>query len=351
MVSSQPIKIIILGAGTGGTALIDLFSRSSGVDILGVADINPNAPGLKKARQLGIPITHDVAGLLCQNGANLIVDVTGDPSLRSLINTRKAPGAEVLGGETAKLLWNLVQHEAEMQGRWVQTERLATIGTFSSGLAHDINNRLFLIMSLAENLLDGVNMDLGRDYAADILKAVRQIRSMVEGLSGYARGSSLNHPEEIDLTVTLEEALKLARYATVFHDVTVLKEYNARPIVKANSQEMLQVFVNLITNAIQAMDGQGTLRLTVDSQNGMATIRIIDTGPGIAHDLLDKIFEPFFSTKEPGKGTGLGLHVVRTLVEKHGGRISVFSRVGAGATFCLEFTSGLSQGITDHGEC
>lgn len=351
MASSQPIKIIILGAGTGGTALIDLFTRSGGVEIIGVADINPHAPGLKKARQLGIPITNEVAGLLCQNGASLIVDVTGDPDLVSIIPQRKAPGVEVLGGEAAKLLWNLVQREAEMQSRLVQTEKLATIGTFSSGLAHDINNRLFLIMSLAENLLDGVNMESVRDDAADILRAVQQIRSMVEGLSGYARGYSLDHSEEIDLIVVLEEALKLAKYATVFHDVAVLREYNARPRVKANSQEMLQVFVNLITNAIQAMDSKGTLRLAVGSQNDIAIIKISDTGPGIADELLDKIFEPFFSTKEPGKGTGLGLHVVRTLVEKYGGRISVCSQVGEGTTFRLELTACLSQGITDHGEC
>lgn len=351
MGSRQPIKIIILGAGTGGTALIDLFTRSSGVEVIGVADINPHAPGLKKACQLGIPTTHDVAGLLCQNGASLIVDVTGDPELVSIVAERKAPGVEVLGGEAAKLLWNLVQHEAEMQGRLVQTEKLATIGTFSSGLAHDINNRLFLIMSLAEDLLDGVDPKLVREDAKDILKAVRQIRSMVEGLSGYARGASLDHLEEIDLITTLEEALKLAKYAAVFHDVTVLKEYTGRPILKANAQEMLQVFVNLITNAIQAMEGKGTLRLTVGGQNGIATIKIADTGPGIADDLQDKIFEPFFTTKEPGKGTGLGLHVVRTLVEKCGGRVSVCSQVDQGTTFCLEFTAGQSQGIKNHGEC
>jgi signal transduction histidine kinase len=344
MISGQPVKIIILGAGTGGTALIDLFTRSSGVEIIGVADINPNAPGLNKARQLGIPTSHDVAGLVCQNGAGLIVDVTGDPNLVSVIAERKAPGAEVLRGGAAKLLWSLVQHEAEMQSRLVQTEKLATIGTFSSGLAHDINNRLFLIMSLAENLLDGVNPELVRDYAGDILRAVWQIRSMVEGISGYARGSSLDHPEEMELIAILEEALKLAKYATVFHDVSVLKEYTARPIVKANAQEMLQVFVNLITNAIQAMEGKGTLRLAVDAPNGTATVKISDTGPGIAEDLQYKIFEPFFTTKEPGKGTGLGLHVVRTLVEKSGGRVSVCSQVGEGATFCLEFTACQSQG-------
>jgi signal transduction histidine kinase len=351
MVSSPPIKIIILGAGTGGTALIDLFARSNGVEIIGVADVNPHAPGLKKARQLGIPVSHDVAGLLCQNGAGLIVDVTGDPGLVSVIAERKAPGVEVLGGEAAKLLWNLVQHETEMQAQLVRIEKMATIGTFSSGLAHDINNRLFLIMSLAENLLDAANIERVREDAANILGAVRQIRSMVEGLSGYARGCSPDHSEEIDLIVALEEALKLAKYATSFHDVAVLKEYHAHPRVKANSQEMLQVFVNLITNAIQAMDSKGTLRLAVGSQNGIAIIKISDTGPGIADELLDKIFEPFFSTKAPGKGTGLGLHVVRTLVEKYGGRISVCSQVGEGTTFALEFTTYLSQETSHHGEC
>ena len=349
MASGQPIKIIILGAGTGGTALIDLFTRSSDVNIIGVADINPKAPGLRRARQLGIPVTNDVASLLHQNGAGLIVDVTGDPGIGSLIAERKAPGAEVLGGESAKFLWSLVRHEAEMQNRLQQTEKLATIGTFSSGIAHDINNRLFLILSMAENLLDGLDSERVQACAGEILSAVRRIRSMVEGLTGYARASSPDYPEEMEIHTTLEEALKLAKYATVFHDVTVLKEYTARPVMRANPQEILQVFVNLITNAIQAMGGKGTLRLAIASRNGTATVRISDTGPGIPEDLMGKIFEPFFTTKERGRGTGLGLHVVRTLVEKYGGQVSVRSRAGEETTFFLKFPLCRFQELAIHG--
>lgn len=348
-VSGKPIKVIILGAGTGGTALIDLFTRSSGVDILGVADLNPGAPGLKKARQLGIAVTHDVAGLLRSNGAGLIVDVTGDPALAPVLARYKAPGAEVLGGEAAKLLWSLVRHEAEVQSRLVQTEKLATIGTFSSGIAHDINNRLFLIMSLAENLLDGGEPELVRGHAGEILESVQRIRTMVEGLTGFARLSSPENAEEIEVNATLEEALKLARYATVFHDVAVLREYAAGPVVRANPQEMLQVFVNLISNAIQAMDGKGTLHIAVTGRDGTATVRISDTGPGIPEDLMEKIFDPFFTTKARGRGTGLGLHVVRTLAGKYGGKVSVHNREGRGATFCLELPTHRSVGPEGHG--
>jgi len=336
MISGQSIKIAILGAGTGGTALIHLFTRSSGVQIIGVADIDSNAPGLKCARSRNIPVTDDPISLISCKSTDLIVDVTGDPTMGSLIADHKAPGVEVLGGTAAKLLWYLVQHEAEIQTQLFQAEKLATIGTFSSGIAHDINNRLYLIMSLAENMLDEKEHPVMLEHASQILSTVRQIRTIVQGLTGYAQVSS-NNLEAVELSSTLDEALKMAKYATVFHDVSVIRNYTDCPRVVANSQELLQVFVNLIINAIQAMGGKGTIKLTVKNEDDTATVIISDSGPGIPRDLMDKIFEPFFTTKEPGKGTGLGLYMVQTIVRKYDGRISVDSQEGKGVSLRLQF--------------
>jgi signal transduction histidine kinase len=113
--------------------------------------------------------------------------------------------------------------------------------------------------------------------------------------------------------------------------------YSAHPIILARAEEIVQIFVNLIINALQAMDGQGTLTLEVGRTELSATISIGDTGPGIPQEHMRKIFEPFYTTKPPGKGTGLGLHSVRSLVQQYGGQIHIHSLVGEGTTFHLEF--------------
>jgi two-component system, NtrC family, sensor kinase len=337
MVSDKPIKIIILGAGAGGTALIDLFTRSSGVEITGVADKDLAAPGLKRARAFNTPVTDDAVDLMSRNGTGLIMDVTGDPQMGSLIAKRKGPGVEVLGGTAAKLLWNLVQHEDQMRAQLLQADKLATIGTFSAGIAHDINNPLYLIMSLSENLSEEKDPAEIRQNADEILRAVRKIREIITGLTEYTRLSSAEAVQDADLGRTIDEALKLVRYATVWQDVTVIKEYSGYPLVSIRPQELLQLLINLITNAIQAMDGKGTLRLSVCSEGDATLAKISDTGPGIAQDLTDKIFEPFFTTKPAGKGTGLGLYMAQTIAKKYGGRIWVESQESHGTTFCLMF--------------
>lgn len=121
------MKLVILGAGKGGSALLGLFSQLPGVEILGIGDRDPQAPALTRARELGIPVTDDLLRLIAHERVDLIVDVTGEPGMGRLIAEHKRSGTEVLGGAAAKLLWDLVQHEIRMHTRLSQTERLADL--------------------------------------------------------------------------------------------------------------------------------------------------------------------------------------------------------------------------------
>jgi signal transduction histidine kinase len=333
----DPITVALIGAGRGGSALLELFARTPGVAVSAVADKDPLAPGLRRARELKIPTTDSAADLLARHEAELVVDVTGDPGLGRWLADHQPLGTDILGGTGAKLLWNLVQYEAETQAQLWQAEKLATIGTFTSGVAHDINNPLYLLMSLAESLSDQPDPAIVREHARDMMRAVRRIAGIVQGLTRYARLPQGDDWVNVELTGKLDEAVQLAHYAAGLNEIAVIKEYGDRSAVRGRPEELLQVFVNVITNAMQAMQGRGTLRVSTYRGNGSVAVDISDSGPGIPQDIIEKIFDPFFTTKKPGEGTGLGLHISRTIVKKFGGNIVVSSQEGRGTTFQLQF--------------
>ncbi len=336
MARARSMNVAILGGGKGGSALLDLLTNIPDVTVVGIADRLPSAPAIRRASELQLHVTSNVVDLITHEDVNLIVDVTGDPAVDTLIHAHKRPGTEVLSGATARLLWNLVQHETRMQGQLLRAEKLASIGTFTSGLAHDINNPLYVILGLAENLAQEEEPTVIREQAQDIAKAVRSISTLTKELTHYARRSGSDVMEEVELSTTLDEALKIARYATVLQDLCVIKDYAARPVIKASPDEILHVFVNILTNAMHAMDGKGTLTLAIQWAEDKARVTVSDTGCGIPKDHLGKIFEPFFTTKPPGKGTGLGLHNVRTVLQKLHGQVSVASELGHGSSFRVE---------------
>src|SRR5207237_5371841 len=203
-------------------------------------------------------------------------------------------------------------------------------------IAHEINNPLYTITGLSEHLLEETRPEVIRDYVEDIIKSGRRIADIVQDLNAYSRRARGQEQCDVNLNHMLEEAVKMARRATVVDEIKVVTQYGDVPPVRGNADELLQVFVNLVTNAVQAMEGQGTLTLSTSSVNGSVRAIVKDDGPGIPQHLLGKIFDPFFTTKEQGKGTGLGLHIVRDIVIRSGGRITVDSAPGKGAAFTLE---------------
>jgi len=337
---TAPTNVAILGAGRGGTALLDLLHQISSIEIVGITDRDLRAPGIQRARDLHIPIADRAEDLVSNHGVNLIMDVTGDPSMVRLIQMHKRPDADVLSGSAARVMWELIQHEANLQAELFHAEKLAGIGSFAAGIAHDINNPLQMIIGLAENIADEQDLKTIHEQARDIIEAVQRTTAICRDLTRYARKTSARDDTMVYLNGRLDEALKIARYAASFHDIIVLKEYQEGARARGNPDDLLHVFVNLITNAVHAMDqGGGTLTLGTQKSETAVTVRITDTGCGIHPEIVGKIFEPFFTTKEPGKGTGLGLYNVKTVITKMHGTIGAESRIDHGTTFTITLPS------------
>jgi signal transduction histidine kinase len=135
----------------------------------------------------------------------------------------------------------------------------------------------------------------------------------------------------------MEAAVEMALMASYTDDITLEKSFDSVPGILAKPEEIQQVFLNIISNAVQAMEGKGTLFLSSRQDNGLVIVQIRDTGPGISPEHITKVFDPFFTTKGQGEGTGLGLNIVHRVVNKYGGNIKIESDPGEGATFVISF--------------
>jgi len=338
MESSDHTKVAILGAGRGGHALLELLHHIPSIEIVGIADRNPAAPGLERARELQIPVSANVQGLIGNHGVSLILDVTGDPEMETYLHAHKLPTVNILSGSASRLLLKLILHESKLEAELLQSEKLAGIGSFASGIAHDINNPLQLILGLAENIAVERDLTTVHEQARDIIEAVKRTSTICRDLTRYSRLASPREDMLVPVNEKLDEALKIARYASSFHDIEMIKQYQPGAAVKGNPDELLHVLVNLITNAVHAMERVGgTLTIETALHDQQIDVRISDTGCGIAPDTMHEIFEPFFTTKPPGKGTGLGLYNVKTIVDKMHGTIAVDSQIDKGTTFTLTF--------------
>jgi two-component system NtrC family sensor kinase len=342
--SPAPVRVVILGAGTGGAALLELFAHDRGIEVLGIADTNPTAPGLRLAKRFGVRTTGDCGELLSQTRADLIINATNDPAIDALLAQYRSAGTEVLGGIAARLMWKFAQHEQELRDQLIQTEKMATIGTFASGISHEINNPLYIMLGFSEHLRDETRPEVVREYTDAIIEAGQRIATIVRNLNAYAQRPRPVGLDDVDINQSLSEAIKMAGRATMQDDVSVVAEYGPVTPIRGKPEEFFQLFLNLVTNAVQAMNGRGTLTVTTRSLDGYVLATVKDTGPGIPPHQLPRIFDPFFTTKEPGKGTGLGLHIVREIVRGYGGQITVESTIGQGASFTVKLpsASGLS---------
>jgi PAS domain S-box-containing protein len=271
-------------------------------------------------------------------------------------------------------LENSLQSLRKMQATLVHSEKMASIGQLTAGIAHEINNPLAFVSSninrFKEYFEDAVGLaqawsqfgsrvecDAVYDESLAALRAAEEsvdmdfiindfntlmrhtregadrIRNIVEQLRGFSHVGGTTFAEA-SINQALDDTVTIA-WNELKYKATIRREYSELPPVQCNVSELKQVFVNLLVNAAHAIDKQGTITITTRHEGEHVLVAIADTGCGIPHDKLNRIFDPFFTTKPVGKGTGLGLWVVTSILNKHRGSVTVQSEVGKGTAFTL----------------
>jgi two-component system, NtrC family, sensor kinase len=263
------------------------------------------------------------------------------------------------------------------QAQVIHTTKLASLGQMVAGVAHEINTPLGFVKSNVEvvgdllneydagvtKVMTGVDLMLSldasmidraktaiqkarlelaratslqeaRELLDDSAEGLKQMSSLVLNLKGFARVDR-DGMDTIDLNDSVRSALTIAGHQ-LRDRITIVEEFGDLPKVKCMPSQINQVFLNMITNAAQAMGERGTLTIRSQVKPNFVEVSFEDTGSGIPDDVLPKIFDPFFTTKPVGEGTGLGLSIVHKIIQGHGGAIRVKSQVGKGTTFFVE---------------
>lgn len=235
------------------------------------------------------------------------------------------------------LLMKEISEQKALQDQLAMAEKLSGLGTLAAGIAHEMNNPLFSIMGFTEAILEEKDSSKIKTYAQKVLDKAKHMASIILNMSGYSRSSKLDQPRDININERIDASIEMALMDSYSDDIQIEKNFSQLPLIKAKPEEIQQIYMNVIRNAVQAMEGKGQLTITSEQENGEISTTIKDTGPGIPQEYLSKVFDPFFTTKDQGKGTGLGLNIVHRLVDKYGGSISVESTVGEGTTFTISF--------------
>ncbi len=257
--------------------------------------------------------------------------------------------AAALAEERARLAAKVAELEAanarlaEAREGLVRSETLATVGRLAAGIAHEVGNPLGAVSGYAalarQRLAAGAPPAAVEDFLARIDAEAARIDAIVRDLLDFARPSRLDLAP-LPVAGALEAAARLARMQPRFKGVALVAEgLAALPPVRADERRLVQVFLNLLLNAADAMGGGGEVRVegraVAREEGGGVALTLADSGPGIPPALRARVFEPFFTTKEPGRGTGLGLAVCHGLMASMGGRIEVDEGPGGGARFTL----------------
>lgn len=228
------------------------------------------------------------------------------------------------------------------QAELIQSEKLAGIGTLAAGVAHEVSSPLFGILGLAEAIVDEDDVSVAQTHAAEIVEYSLSIRDIVTELTRYSRSSRDEYRTTVGLRGAVTDAARLVARSTRFALDRVSIDIPDDLVVLARTNEVQQVFVNLIKNAMEASDavGDGLIRVVGQRDGEHVTVTVSDSGPGIAPDALSLVFDPFYTTKPPGEGTGLGLNIVYRIITRYGGSISVSSPAGQGTEFTVRLPSG-----------
>lgn len=313
-------------------ALVKLTGYSKG-EVLGneVGSLVPESERIKLLRVLdaslkGRPVSGLETALVGRDGRQMrVAFATSAVSSQS----GEVEGVIVIGQDLTRT--------RELEQRIIQAEKLASLGQLAASMVHEINNPMTAVATYADALLQRGLTTPGADPAVidkyrRIVENSDRVLRFTRDLVSYARPAPVK-PEAVDLNRLLERAAGFCEHVLAKHGVALEKSLGAVGPFMAVKQNLVQVFVNLITNACHATPSGGRVRVTTATDGGDAVVTVSDTGSGIPAQVQAHIFEPFFTTKPDGHGTGLGLSIVRGIIENHGGTIDLESAPGQGTTF------------------
>jgi signal transduction histidine kinase len=222
------------------------------------------------------------------------------------------------------------------QAQLVQSARMAAVGELAAGVAHELNNPLTPVLGLAEFLLKKDRLDdAARKDLSIIAAEARRAREIVLNLLDFARQTE-PHRQQASVNQIVQDTMGLVRSQLESNGIAIEERYDPDlPLLLLDTTRLKQVWLNLFVNALQAMPRGGSLAVTTEWRDGKVAVRIADTGAGIPPSVLPHIFEPFYTTRPVGQGTGLGLSVSLGIIQDHGGSIEVDSQEGKGSTFTV----------------
>lgn len=292
---------------------------------------------VKPSAQISIIVNGDVRGRLeigCIEDGSFALSAEGDCTLEenNLLEAVAKKVAYIIDRKEAS------DKKKSLEEQLRHADRLATIGQLAAGIAHELNNPLGDILGFAQ--LASKYPDLNEDVYQDLVKIVKSTLYAREIIKKVLYFGRQRHPKETqtDLNKLIDEWLDVFESRCAKSGIRIVVERDeALPKVTGDPAQLNQVLVNVVVNAIQAMPAGGTLTIRTMWREGWVSIIVDDTGQGIEEENMDKIFLPFFTTKEVDEGTGLGLSVVYGIVNEHGGTIEVDSKQGHGSTFEIKF--------------
>ncbi len=223
------------------------------------------------------------------------------------------------------------------QEQLIQAGKLASTGQLAAGVAHELNNPLTTVSGYAQLLLKRLNKkDPNFKKIEAMAQEAQRCKVIIKNLLDFSRPAGRKDYQALNVNIPLKNTLSLVGEQMRLQNVRITKNLSSHlPRIKANPSQLEQVFMNIVSNALGSMPNGGELRIATRKIDNGVGVTFTDTGCGIKSEDLDKVFNPFFTTKRPGRGVGLGLSVSYGIIREHGGEIGVESEEGRGSTFTI----------------